>query len=629
MSNTNGYLTHNVSRRLGRSAFNVSEKLAMSFEQGELTPAFVSEAYPKYTIRDAMSTDIELAPQVTPFKGRIHLTTSAWQIPCRILWEHWDKFINPALPDNHRKPTVTPFRILGALSTTAPASYTNREVRSILGPGTIWDYITKAPVLNASDLYVVGNDGVRAGDVEVDWLYFRAYYKVWFDNYRDANFIDEVESDMDPRWSENFTGAYSPQVTDIAEPWEIRSVFQQGTVWKSVKPIFEKMRPYKKAWRRDYFTSALPWPQRGQAVPIPGQSGGAGGVVVFDPTAGHPTFDPVGPETSGVANISQFGVASHTTGSFPDGTLLEVPGTQYATQTAVPVGYNPDGTLRVASSNEEESGALATMRDLTIAERIQRIFERAARSGTRLIEYLKGFWGTNNGDARLQRPEHLGAHTVDFDGSTVVQVSASNADSAQGNMSGYSKVRGRNLRHTSFMSEHSIVLYLIYAIPETRYHGGLARHFRKLTRYDLALPDFEDIGEQAIKQHEIYAPWMPGGSDGLSADQEFGYSPRYADLKCGISRVCGDFATSLAPWHQARMWHDPFPVLKPGGDPANEEDVVYEGSAPLLNRTFIESDPSKRIFPSQVVGDDVIWADLLLERKIVMPFRRFVLPKLS
>lgn len=601
MSQTNGYLSHTIKRKLGRSAFNTSEGLALTMEQGELTPTFIHEVYPKFTVRDALSQDIELAPQLTPFKGRIAITNSAWFVPNRILWDDWEKFINPYHPDEYRVPVVTPYGVMRSINNNE-VLWSDEWVRGLLGPGSLWDYITKAPCFNLSDLAAVGPDGIKAGDVEVNALFFRAYYKIWFDNYRDQNFHPETD-EYDVQGS-----ALVPMTSSVVTAGEIRSWFQRGnsgyTSWTG-----GKYRPFRKAWRRDYFTSALPWPQRGEAVPIPGASAG---VVVSTgkPVQMSTTYPGLIPRNSSLVNAGDITKDGLTDVSFQ--------------QDPYDATFGPDGqviqSMRVQSLDSE--GKIATMRDLTIAERIQRVFERAARSGGRYKEFLQGFFGTTNRDDRLQRPEHLGAHTVEFDGSTVIQVSADTSDSAQGNLAGYARQKGRNLRHKSFFSEHGIVMYLCYTLPTQQYAGGLARQFRKLARYDYAFPDFEDIGEQAIMQSEIYAPWMPNGTTSdIGANQEFGYSPRYADLKCGINRICGDFMTTLNPWTQARMFHDPYPREDLNGE--------YYGIAPRLNRGFVYSDPSKRIFPSQVVGDDVLWCGFVLERKVVMPFKRFVLPKLS
>lgn len=406
-----------------------------------------------------------------------------------------------------------------------------------------------------------------ASNESINWLPFRAYHLIWFEYFRDQNVIS---SDI-----------LKPKTTAEVTDDEIITIFTGG---RNDRYIGSYSRPYSKAWERDYFTAGLPWPQRGPEVHIPGNFKAS--KIVPDGTI--PTFrDVEGGEVYG-------NVSSIPLGEGKGSALFDESGEEML--------------WRNTGMQADISGQLGTINELRVANRLQTWLERAARSGGRLTEHLLGHWGEFNKDSRLQRPEWLGSSCEHFVGEAVLQTSFSNDESAQANPAGNSESRGLGLRWKRHFTEDCFVITLMSILPTTTYQDGIPRMYSKLERFDHAFPDFAHLGEQAIKRKELFASWY----DNLG-DQDFSYVPRYSEYKYAPSRVTGDFRTSLNFWHMGRIFYDP-------------ENPQQSG--PFFNRQFVEAFPSKRIFPSQVAGDDVVWTHIAFERKVTRKLPKWPTPKL-
>ena len=343
--------------------------------------------------------------------------------------------------------------------------------------------------------------------IDVNAFPFAAYQKIYDDYYRDQNLIPE-----------RFVPLNSG-VNAISDYGEIR----------------------KRAWEHDYFTSCLPFAQKGAAVDIP-----LGTVELKDDWAavggGLPTF-------VNSLGVTQAGDVVQTT--IP--TQISVsPSTQ---RTA----YNPAGSLEVQPT---------TINDLRRAYRLQEWLEKNARAGTRYVENILAHFGVKSSDARLQRPEYITGVKSPIVISEVLNTTGIDGELPQGNMAGHAVGVATGKFGSYYCEEHGFIIGIMSIMPKTAYQQGVHRKWLKINDpFQYFWPTFAHIGEQEVFNAEIFAS---------SANKfgTFGYVPRYAEYKFENNRVAGDFKSSLNYWHMGRIFD----------------------SEPFLNEEFINCNPTNRVF---------------------------------
>lgn len=337
-------------------------------------------------------------------------------------------------------------------------------------------------------------------------LYGRAYNLIWNEWFRDENLQDSVVVDKDDG-------------PDTATDYSI----------------------LKRGKRHDYFTSCLPWPQKGDAVTI-----SAGGLA---------------PITTNTLEVNTSNGTSAQIG-------VETTDRESAVLTANQIYLETDPVTAPYNLYADLSGAAATtINELRESFQIQRLLERNARGGTRYTEIIQSHFNTTSPDSRLQRPEYLGGGRSNVDITPVGQTSSTDSTTPQGNLSAFGTVSFNGHGFSKAFTEHGLILGMVCAYADLNYFQGIHRSYSRRDRWDFYWPALAHLGEQAVLNQEIYA-------QGTSADQNtFGYQERWAEYRYKNSQITGKFRSNLADTLDA--WHL----------------AIDFGSLPTLNASFIEENP--------------------------------------
>lgn len=243
----------------------------------------------------------------------------------------------------------------------------------------------------------------------------------------------------------------------------------------------------------------------------------------------------------------------------------------------------------------------ATINELRRAFALQRYLEINARAGARYVELVQAHFGVRVPDWTIQRPVFLGGGKVPINVGDVMQTSQSTDDSPQANPAGFGISRSLNGAFRHFFKEAGYIMGLMFIRPKAVYQQGCPRHLQKFDKFDYYLPSFAHIGEQTIKNGELYYDLSKSGAEN---SKDFGYTPRYADYRFNLSRVHGDFKTSLNFWHMARIF----------------------SSEPALNEQFVTVSPAQngldRVFAVTDSNVDKFYVDIHFNMKAIRPVSR-------
>lgn len=530
-------------KRPKRNVFNLSYESKLTVNAGELVPIMCKPVVPGDKFRVNTEMLVRLAPLVAPMMHRVNVFTHYFFVPNRLVWNQWEDFITKGVDG-----TDTPAFPTLKLPTTVDTANGHR----FFGDGSLWDYLG-LPSLNQignATFQTQSPNGVKApAGYEVSALPFRDYLLIYNEYYRDQNLTNEIEFSRDGGSIEAIT----------------------------TNPLLMLRR---RAWEKDYFTSALPWVQRGPEVTVP--VSGAGGSMDVELKS---------------KAADQYFVSSSD--SRPTGKLELVNGVLFAKHesSGTSVGaYLSPNNFQV---NVDEMGV--SINDLRTSNALQRWFERNARSGSRYIEQILSHFGVRSSDARLQRPQFLGGGRMPVSVSEVLQTSSTDETSPQANMAGHGISASVNHGFTRYFEEHGYIIGIMSVMPRTGYQQGVPRDFRKFDNMDFYFPEFAHLGEQEIKNEELYLNQYDADNSGT-----FGYTPRYAEYKYSLNEAHGDFRGNMAFWHLNRIFTE----------------------KPNLNTTFVECNPSNRVFATAETSDDKYWIQLYQDVKALRLMPKYGTPML-
>lgn len=470
-----------------RSSFNRSHGYKTTFDSGWLVPVFCDEALPGDTFNCRMTGFARLATPLHPFMDNLWLNSFFFAVPIRLIWDNWAKFNGEQ---------------------TDPGDSTDFTVPTMPAPATV-GHINGS----LSDYFGLPTDVADYSHVS---LWHRAYNLIYNEWFRDENLQDSVVVDTDD----------GPDAsTDYA-------LLRRGK-------------------RHDYFTSALPWPQKGDSVELPlGTVAPVLGIGKLTQTYG-----------GAVGTLYETGQSAST--SFASGMNINGGGTS---DQDYYVEEDPNNSGFPGIFADLTNATAATINQLRQAFQIQKIYERDARGGSRYTEIVRSHFGVVSPDARLQRPEYLGGGQSTVNVSPIPQTSETST-TVQGNLAaiGTSVISGHGF--TKSFTEHCILIGLVSVRADLSYQEGLNRMFSRSTRWDFYWPALSHIGEQTILNKEIYLD--NSANDALV----FGYQERYAEYRYKPSVITGQFrsnySTPLDTWHLAQEF----------------------GALPLLNASFIVDNP--------------------------------------
>lgn len=528
---------------MSRSTFDRSHSVKLSFNVGDVIPFYVDEVLPGDTFKVKTSKVVRMQPLVTPIMDNIYLDTYFFFVPNRLTWSHWREFN-------------------GENTKSAWIPTTEYEVPQLTAPEGGWSVGTLADYF-----------GVPTGvsGLSVNAMPFRAYALIMNEWFRDQNLMDPLNIPIDDATVAGVnTGVY---VTDVAK----------GGL------------PFKAAKYHDYFTSCLPAPQKGPDVTIPIADPGNLPVVPM------PDIVPGG-SAKGSMHFSSATIDPGTRAAMylnPDGYLYlhKDSGSSDSIGNAI-----PDNLWALWNGN----AAAASINQLRMAFQIQKMYEKDARGGTRYIEILKSHFGVTSPDARLQRPEYLGGNRIPVNINQIVQQSQTTDQSPQGNPVGLSMTTDSHHDFKKSFVEHGFVIGVMVARYDHTYQQGLERFWSRKSRFDYYWPVFANIGEQAVKNKEIFA------QGNAEDDEVFGYQEAWADYRYKPSRVAGEmrsqYAQSLDVWHLA----DDYEQL-----PALSDEWIREDSAVIDRVLAVTSRNSNQM-----------WADIYIQNRTTRPMPMYSIPGL-
>lgn len=532
-----------------RSTFDRSSGHKTTFNAGFLVPIFVDEVLPGDTFNLRMSALVRLTTPVKPVMDNMYLDSFFFFVPYRIIWTHWVNMmgeqVNPGDSTSFTVPVIS-------TAAFAPALHSLFDYMGVMAKGA-------------------GGAAIQSPNL-ISSLPFRAYNAIYNQWFRDENLINSLTTLTGD-------GPDSPTAFGVAGA------------------------PCKRGKRHDYFTSCLPFIQKGTqlSIALTNPGGPAGGTAV-----------PVGTSSSAVLTGAQSALQLllAATGAAPANNSLAAAAGQMSASATALAGANP-----VYPSNLQISlvGVGFTISSLRLAVQLQKMLERDARGGTRYTELLKAHFRVTSPDARLQRPEYLGGGSTPITVSPVVQVSGTSITgqaTPQANLAGVGAGAVQGHGFVKSFTEHGVIIGIVNVRADLTYQSGVERMWFRQTRFDFFWPALAHLSEQSVLNEEI---WFDGTTANNAQDVAvFGYQERFAEYRYKPSRISGQMrsyaATPFDIWHLAEKF----------------------GALPVLAQTFIE-DQTHSILNSRIsatVSEPDFYGDFFFKLICARPMPVFGVPGL-
>ncbi len=465
-----------------RTRFNLSYNKLYDTYIGQLVPVCCDEMIPGDSFKISAQAVIRLNPTIAPIMQQLDFYSYYFFVPYRLLWDKWEKYITGG--QNGNDSSVLP-TVQGTTSTSAsltPVKYSLVDYLGIMQPSVAY---SKAV---SSDKPTTPMD-----------MPLRAFELIWNEYFRDEN-LDTV----------------LPYKMSFDSSEDQLSVDELSSLVTSVMPYV--------CWGKDYFTSALPWQQRGTAPALP-----ISGTTSADFNG---TFFINSGSTAGVG----MGASSIPFGSAADKVEMF--------QSALTTQLNNN-------SVDLSNASTFDVADLRLAFQLQKWLERNARGGVRYTEFLKAQYGTSPRDDRMQRPEYIGGFKQPIIVSEVLQTSETTSTSPQGNLAGKGISVGGSYVGKYYSTEFGLIMGLAFIRPKTSYQNGCDRQWLRKSRYDFYNPLFANLSEQAILRGEIY---QSGASTDYDESLVQGFTGRYNEMRKKSSIITSDFRDTYDYWHMGRQF---------------------------------------------------------------------------
>lgn len=550
-----------------RSTFMRNSGLKTTFNAGQLIPIYIDEVLPGDTFSMTQANIIRMSTPIYPVMDNAFIDTYYFFVPNRLLWNHWKEF-NGENTEGHW---------------TQKTEYQIPQIKPPLiegwEKGTIADYM--------------GIPTKTEAFTSINHLPFRAYCMIWNEWFRDQNLQDPcyINKDETTLLGEN-----------IPEPEEGPIITESQYITNA--QLGGEPLPVNKF--HDYFTSALPEPQKGEPVTIP--FGDFAEVITKDQTNNLDNDQPI-----------QW---RKTDDTIPEGKkYIGVNGENFEKGYGI-VGTDftegtPYGNIKPANLWAKMGEQIApTINELRQAFQIQKLLERDARGGTRYTETIKNHFGVTSPDSRLQRPEYLGGDRIPVGMDQVIQTSSTDETSPQGNTAAYSLSGNSNHMFTKSFTEHGYIIGLCCVRTKHTYQQGVERMWNRKNRFDFYWPALANIGEQAILNKEIYAYDPMGGN--AKMEEAFGYQEAWAEYRYKPSRVSGamrsNYEQSLDIWHYADYY----------------KSEGLKSNIPALSHSWIKETKNNidRTIAIQSELEDQFIADFAFNCKTTRPMPLYSIPGL-
>lgn len=530
-----------------KNNFDLSHEVKMTGNMGYLMPCFIQDVIPGDSFKVDTQQLVRFSPLLAPMMHNVDFKLDYFFVPYRLVWDEWKDFITGG-EDGNDLPSYPRFKV-------------NATNKGYLLKSSLADYLGVPPTTTSAG--AIGGAWNAGNDEYISLLPFRAYQLIYHEYFRDQNVGTEYTQHTD--------SGIETSTADLDDQLGIR----------------------RTNWEKDYFTSSLPFLQRGGEVTLP--LGDIAPIVYGD----------YANITSGTVDDNQ--VTRKPFSSDPIGFLSGDVTSNSGNNKLVVGGVYGNIDLSGSHAVDLSQATGATINELRKASALQQWLELMARAGSRYREQIYAIFGEKIPDYTVQIPKYLGGGKTPIMISEVLSTysnSSVSGDAPTGDMTGHALALGDNIGFTESFDEHGVILGLCRVIPKASYVQGLNRFWQKFDKFDHYFPQFANLGEQEVYNKEIYA-------SGFSTDddQVFGYQQRYAEYKYAQNRIAGDFRDSLAHWELSRR---------------------FSGVAPLLNQSFIECDESEvnRIFAINT-EDDKVWMSLYHKVNAIRPIPYFSNPSLT